>query len=539
MNALKFKRIIYVIAVTALITLGTQVYRSVQNYELNKERFVNDMQQSLDLSLEAYFADLTRNQLNIMVGGDSVQTTGGSNIMLRGAWSSVSENPNVDQFFNYINRRDSTGDSLMHFVGTHASAIKLDSMVKPSMIESINVSQFITVDTLNRSSGFAGKGEIRLKDSLERLKGFAQKIVFSMAGRDVQLDSLDQYLKEELDRRDMRVKYMLVHYGRRMGPVNVSVESNGSRTITFVERKDTLYSQKKFDEKELPLEVFSNNTFLSKDQRIALKFENASLNILKRGGVDFFISLLITTVVIGSLMYLYGIINEQKQLAEIKNDLISNITHEFKTPIATISTAMEGISNFNQANDVEKTNKYLGISKDQLKKLNGMVEKLLETASLDSNELEISKEEVEVVAFTRQIFERFHVIKSHKHLSFQTDLAEEWLMIDPFHMENAVGNLVDNAIKYGGDEITIRLTKRGQIVTWQVEDNGGKINKLEQQRIFDKFYRIPTGNVHNVKGFGIGLYYTKTLVEKHGGRIGLQVSNNSTLFSIEIANDKA
>ena len=233
-------------------------------------------------------------------------------------------------------------------------------------------------------------------------------------------------------------------------------------------------------------------------------------------------------------MYLYGIITEQKQLAEIKNDLISNITHEFKTPIATISTAMEGISNFNQANDLEKTAKYVGISQDQLKKLNGMVEKLLETASLDSNELEIALDEVEVVGFTRQIFEKFHVIKGGKQLSYQTDLTERWLKIDAFHMENAIGNLIDNAIKYGGDEVLIKLISQGNQVKWQVQDNGGKINKLEQQRIFDKFYRIPTGNVHNVKGFGIGLYYTKTLVEKHGGKIDLDVSSNSTLFTIEI-----
>jgi len=538
-NALKFKRIIYVIAITALITLGTQVYRSVQNYELNKEHFVNDMQQSLDVSLEAYFADLTRNQLNIMFEQDSSQLNLGSNIMLRGAWSSVNQRPDVGQLFNYLSKRDSIRDTMRHFAGRHGTSISLDTVFRPSVLESVNFSQFITVDSVKNVSGFVSSGEINLKDSIERLKGFAQKIVFSMAGRDVELDSLERYLKTELERRDMSVKYVLVHYGRRMGPVNVSVESDGSRMITFVERQDTIYSQKKFDAANYPLEVFSNNTFLSKDQRIALKFENASLNILKRGGVDFFISLLITTVVIGSLMYLYGIINEQKQLAEIKNDLISNITHEFKTPIATISTAMEGISNFNQANDVEKTNKYLGISKDQLKKLNGMVEKLLETASLDSNELEISKEEVEAVSFTRQIFERFHIIKGEKRLSFQSDFAEEWIKIDPFHMENAIGNLVDNAIKYGGGEIIIRLSKKGGAVIWQVEDNGGKINKQEQQRIFDKFYRIPTGNVHDVKGFGIGLYYTKTLVEKHGGRIDLNVANNTTLFSIEITNDKA
>jgi len=239
------------------------------------------------------------------------------------------------------------------------------------------------------------------------------------------------------------------------------------------------------------------------------------------------------------LLYLYKIITEQKQLAEIKNDLISNITHEFKTPIATISTAMEGILNFNQANDPEKTVKYLDISKGQLKKLNGMVEKLLETASLDSNEIDISEDEVEVVTFTKQIFDKFHLIKGDKTLSFETAMSEEWVKMDEFHMENSLGNLVDNAIKYGGDDLKVRLSANHESIFWEVIDNGGKINKLDRVRIFDKFYRVPTGNVHDVKGFGIGLYYTKTLVEKHDGSVDLKVTPNSTNFSIQLPKKNA
>jgi len=117
---------------------------------------------------------------------------------------------------------------------------------------------------------------------------------------------------------------------------------------------------------------------------------------------------------------------------------------------------------------------------------------------------------------------------------FQTDISEIRKDIDSFHMENAVSNLVDNAIKYGGDEITIRLSSEKDKMLWQVTDNGGKIEKLQQQRIFDQFYRIPTGNLHDVKGFGIGLYYAKKIVEKHGGEITLDVSPNTADFTIQI-----
>lgn len=526
------------IAATAIITIGTQVYRSVQNYELNKERFINEMQQSLDVSLESYFADLTRSQLEVQVFDDSDSVN--SNVIFQGAWSSNSPKEGIKRALGYLSNHDSTNAVKRHFFESKTSAIIIDSAVNPSMIESIDVASFISSsDSGLKPERFSKKMEIELLDSLERLKGFAQKIVLSLSDREVDLDSLNNYLNKELARRDMSVNHVLVLYRNSMGPIEVRVESDGNRMFVFKEKPDTVYSKAGFHESDLPLKVFSKNTFLSKDQKIAVQFENASLNILKRGGVDLFISLLITTAVIGAMMYLYGIISEQKQLAEIKNDLISNITHEFKTPIATISTAMEGISNFNQMNDPEKTAKYVGISQGQLKKLNGMVEKLLETASLDSNELEISKEEVEIVSFTRQVFEKFNLIKGEKELVFETDLSEVWLSLDPFHMENAIGNLVDNALKYGGSRVLLKLSESNGYIVWQVQDNGGGINKQEQQRIFDKFYRIPTGNVHNVKGFGIGLYYTKTLVEKHGGIVSLSVNPNSTLFTIELKNGKA
>lgn len=523
-----------------MVTIGTQVYRSIQNYELNKERFINEMQQSLDVSLEAYFADLTRKQLNFTLSplSDSTQ----SNVIVRGAWTSSISGHTKKGNFDYLELKDSLNEGNAHFYTQNASANLIDSAFRsmnPSMLESISVSEVIGVsDSLIHFPRFAREvGGV--KDSLDRLKGFAQKIIFSLTRDELDLDSLRPYLKSELERRNIEVDHVLVLYRWRIGPVKVEVEDNGTRTVSYRERQDTIYSKVNFAAQDYPLKVESSGTFLAKNQRLSLRFENASLSILKRGGVDLMVSLLISAMVVGALLYLYRIITEQKQLAEIKNDLISNITHEFKTPIATISTAMEGISNFNQANDVAKTNKYLGISKDQLKKLNGMVEKLLETASLDSNELEISKEEVEAVGLTRQLFERFNVIKGEKQLSLKTELVEEWVMMDAFHMENAIGNLIDNAIKYGGEQVFIRLIRNGKILRWEVEDNGGKINKLEQQRIFDKFYRIPTGNVHNVKGFGIGLYYTKSLVEKHGGKIDLEVSQNSTLFSIEITDDKA
>ena len=219
-------------------------------------------------------------------------------------------------------------------------------------------------------------------------------------------------------------------------------------------------------------------------------------------------------------------------MAEIKNDLISNITHEFKTPIATVTSALEGIANFNQQNDPEKTAKYLDMSNDQLKKLNLMVEKLLETATLDSDELSLRKEPVNLTLLLSTMIEKYKMLAGDKLLSFMASTTDVIIEADPFHLENALSNLVDNAIKYGGRDIQVILTQLGTRAQVIVQDNGGFIEKGQKERVFDKFYRIPTGNQHDVKGFGIGLYYTRKIIEKHGGSIDLVLKPQLTSFEV-------
>lgn len=492
------------ISATVVITVGIQVYRNVQNYQDNKQRFVNEVQQALDLSVEAYYANQVKNEVIILNSFDDFGRTGFSDSLASITRISGFDTTEIHNFGfgesalglrNRRNRTDSSGISISFRTGaTFTSYGVLDSLMdRPG--------SFMASAEVSRPS------RILVSDSIQDIRGFTNRMFFALT-RELNFAQMDSFLIEELDRKNINVNHALWHYVR-----------------------DTV---RKSNEEGYALKTVSKSTYLPNNQELHMKFDNASMIILKRGALDLLISLLISGAVIGSLMYLYRIINEQKQLAEIKNDLISNITHEFKTPIATVSTAIEAISNFNQANDKEKTAKYLDISSNQLKKLNGMVEKLLETASLDSDELDLNLEPVELVKFTQQIFERFQVIKGDKKLVFQTEMSQRFAEIDLFHMENAVANLVDNAIKYGGDEVAIKLSEEGEKTLWQVVDNDNKLDKLQQDRIFDQFYRVPTGNVHDVKGFGIGLYYTKKIVEKHGGEISVAVTSNNTTFTIAV-----
>lgn len=494
---MKFKRIIYIISATAVITVGIQIYRNLENYAINKQRFISEMQEALDSSVEAYFAD--RAKRDLLVFADADFTNSGQVRQIQLGDSIIRNNAPI--------RLDSQFRSLSRLT---REQIRNDSINSFSFHSGSSISaQVDTILNFSSSSinGVTITNDIWASDSIRDIRGFVKNIMFSVTRDTIDFEKMEGFLKSELDRRGIEAGHALWHY-----------------------KNDEVYTS---NQGSYPLSTSSKSTFLPRGQSLEMKFDNASMFILKRGALDLLISLLISAAVIGALLYLFRIINEQKQLAEIKNDLISNITHEFKTPIATVSTAIEAISNFNQANDKEKTAKYLDISSNQLQKLNGMVEKLLETASLDSDELDLNLESVELVKFTQQIFDKFQLIKGGKTLLFQTAISEHLKEIDPFHMENAVSNLIDNAIKYGGDEITLKLSTDDDHVIWQVVDNGGKIDKAQQQRIFDQFYRIPTGNVHDVKGFGIGLYYTKKIVEKHLGSINLTVTPNKTNFTIQ------
>ena len=227
------------------------------------------------------------------------------------------------------------------------------------------------------------------------------------------------------------------------------------------------------------------------------------------------------------------IIRKQKELSLIKNDLISNITHEFKTPIATASAALEGVQNFTITGDVEKSNRYIGIGREQLSKLNIMVEKLLETATIDSELLALQKSHFNIATTLKEAVARY---QSMSEKVIELDLKQESMTVfgDEFHLENAINNLLDNAIKYGGDKIALKAIQLNDAISITLTDNGNTLTTRDSKSLFEKFYRVPQGDKHNVKGYGIGLFYTKAIIEKHGGIISLNLK--PTTFKINLPN---
>lgn len=233
-------------------------------------------------------------------------------------------------------------------------------------------------------------------------------------------------------------------------------------------------------------------------------------------------SAVLIILTISLFIYLFKIILKQKRLAEMKDDFINNMTHELKTPIAIISAAVEGMQNFNALQDKEKTNRYLETSRKELNRLNDLVTKVLHMASYEKKDIQLSLEKIEVDELMNDIIESF---KTHSdkalNITYKNVSSVKYLEADPVHFRNAVSNLIDNAIKYSGEQADIEINcfKESKYVKIAIAGKGIGIPANQLNQIFEKFHRVPTGNIHNVKGTGLGLSYVKYIVEKHGGTV--------------------
>jgi two-component system phosphate regulon sensor histidine kinase PhoR len=213
------------------------------------------------------------------------------------------------------------------------------------------------------------------------------------------------------------------------------------------------------------------------------------------------------------------------------------MTHELKTPIATISLAVDGISNPVIKNDETKFNKYTSILKEENKKLNDHVERVLQMALLEKGELILDKKSVGLRSLLESCISTRQLQIQNKKATVVLNATEEVTVnADEFHLQNAFTNLLDNALKYSGEncEIIISLNKQGDII---FKDNGIGIDKIIQEKVFEKFYRAQGGNLHDVKGFGLGLSYVKSIIEAHGGTIELKSEKNKgSEFIIRLKN---
>lgn len=250
------------------------------------------------------------------------------------------------------------------------------------------------------------------------------------------------------------------------------------------------------------------------------------------------LSILLILIMILCFIYLIKIILKQKRIAEMKDNYINNMTHELKTPIATISAAIEGMQSFKVLENKEKTQRYLNITRAELLRLSNMVTKILNISIYDRNEIEMTIQEVNLVNLINDTIDT-EKLKAVKDIKFNLDIQDSLptIQVDPTHFRNVLTNLIDNAAKYSNEsiEINIKCYQDQNSVYIKIQDNGIGISPSQLKQIFNKFYRVSTGNIHNVKGSGLGLYYVKYIIERHGGKISVESEvNKGSEFIISI-----
>lgn len=392
-----------------------------------------------------------------------------------------------------------------------------------------------------------GEELIQQKGSLPNLKNPKQKPGFTWPS--------DQFLKELMRPSTIGEKYTdfevaeklqkaFLAQGLKDTPFEFAITSNfnllsyelKSRSFMKV-LEDTVHNLPFV----YPLLVPSGSNYegLVPDETMMVIVPNVKKIVLKQIKWMIFGSVIFTLMIIAAFFVTVNALLRQKKLSAIKNDFINNMTHEFKTPLATISLAVDALRNEKVMNDREKSEYFSGIIKEENKRMNKHVETILQSALLDRQEVKLNLKPIHAHAVISEVMENFELQLQSRNARAEVNLnaANDFIGADEVHFTNLFSNLVDNAIKYSKENLVVKVTTHSTArhLVIRVEDNGIGMNKETQRRIFEKFYRAHTGNIHNVKGFGLGLSYVKTMVDAHNGKIRVDSTlGKGTCFTIEM-----
>ncbi len=280
---------------------------------------------------------------------------------------------------------------------------------------------------------------------------------------------------------------------------------------------------------------------LSKDEVLVIVVPNLRKLVLKDLRPRFALAILFSLIIFAAFFLTVRTMLRQKKMSEIKNDFINNMTHEFKTPIATISLAVDALRNQKVQADPKKMTYFSDIIKEENQRMNRQVETILKSALMDRQEIELALKPLKAHQIIQDVADNFMLRLQEKqgslelHLEAENDLIEA----DEVHFSNLVNNLMDNAVKYSKENVppkmSIYTSSNAKKFFMRIEDNGIGMNRETLKRIFEKFYRAHTGNLHNVKGFGLGLSYVKDIIDAHDGHIKAESTlGKGSCFTIEL-----
>jgi two-component system, OmpR family, phosphate regulon sensor histidine kinase PhoR len=333
----------------------------------------------------------------------------------------------------------------------------------------------------------------------------------------INLPQLGMSLKKELSQRGINIPY------------NYGVFSNSLSSFVIFNNNFVMPDamQKAFDflkESEYKTDIFSNG--FASPGYLTLHFNTKASVVWGGLWKTLLLSMLFVAIILGCFGYTIYVIQRQKNLGEMKNDFINNMTHEFKTPIATISLAADSINSPTIIGNPDKVRRFVDIIKQENKRMNGQVEKVLQMALIEREKIKLNFSQIDMNEIINQAVANISLQVEKKDGTVSSDLKAKKTMIegDLNHISNVINNLLDNANKYSPESPEIKVTTRNisNGIEISVSDKGIGMTKEAKKRIFEKFYRVPTGNLHDVKGFGLGLTYVKTMVTAHKGSVDVK-----------------
>jgi two-component system phosphate regulon sensor histidine kinase PhoR len=335
---------------------------------------------------------------------------------------------------------------------------------------------------------------------------------------------LDTLLRNELNNMGIQV------------PFQYAVEDKGLIVLASPSKK---INNDSYKIRLFPADSFQNNQFLH------VSFPQKDNYIFKNLLWVFAISTLLILLVGGIFYYSANSLISERRLAKVKNDFINNMTHELKTPVSSISLALEVIQDKEVVKTEEKTSRYLSIIKEENQRLALQIEKVLQMAKLEENQIRLVFESVNINEVIREVLKNMEVHLEHKllQLNLYLEAKDAIVTADKVHLTNVFYNLLDNALKYSKDHLTLEIRTSNPTkneVTIQIIDDGIGVDSTEIDRVFEKFYRVPTGDLHDVKGFGLGLSYVKNMVRLHKGTVQLKSKlNGGSTFTITLPIEKS
>ena len=525
------KQITWIIALMSVALIGIislQVYWIAHDIKLKEQQFDQTINQAMNSIVdkietrEAFhiirnrFFDFDPNQLQSLMESNTLD---GSPFEISDTGISLPEFPPVSPRFihdlddadiNIEFHRRGSNQTILRF--QHKNIPRRDS-VSERNTRSSQFNRFFgdTAEIVIRQN------EEKIKARIGKLNDVMHQMAMEFMGHEeselkerIKPKQLDSLIQAEFKNLCLDIDY------------NYAVFNGNTNTLAGIHSKGNQEDLLKTKYKTL---LFPNDVF-SKPDYLLLHFPGSIKYVLASMWLMMLSSFVFTFIILFGFAYTIRVILRQKKLSDIKSDFINNMTHEFKTPIATISLAVDSIKDPRVSQDKDKLLYFSRIIREENKRMNSQVENVLRMAQLEKGELQLRTQEVNLHDIILHAVELITLQVENNQGTLTSDLHAIKTVItgDPIHLSNMVFNLLDNANKYSPSEpeiiISTANTNDGLLIS--VTDKGMGMSKETQKKIFEKFYRVPTGDLHDIKGFGLGLSYVKAIVELHKGKIEVE-----------------